>query len=437
MSKSRKRVLLKVITVILVFSLTACSINMRPNTMPQQKGRSEPKILTLWNQWVNVSNPDSNPLKDAIREWNSQNPGVQVHDFSWNGEQYKSKIKTALAAGDAPDLFYMWSGSFVGPFIDEGNILPLDSYLDGKILDRLIPGVINSCKYNGKIYSLPIYSFIASLYCNTELFKKAEAKIPTNYNELLVSVAKLRSNGTVPIVVAEKDRWPGMYWFDILAMRQAGSTASSSALADPSLFDGQDFKDAAAKLLQLVDAKAFNRDALNTSFNDMVNEFIQGNAAMMYQGNWVESTIEGTGSRVKGKVIVVPFPTIREGKGALTEIYGGITDGYFINIDTRYKQDAVNALAFISEKAGKDGYLSGAGLPCWKMDEFDESRLSALTKQTTRIMETGTAFIGWWDTILPTADAEKHKDLVAELFDRRLTPEEFVKRMAQLRGTIR
>lgn len=434
MHESRKRTLLTVIMIILVFSLAACSLSILPNTMTQEKEKPEPKTLILWNQWVNVSGTDSNPLKDAIREWNNKYPGVQVRDFSWNGEQYKSKIKTALAAGDAPDLFYMWSGSFVGPFIEEGNILPLDSYLDDKILDRLISGVINSCKYNGKIYSLPIYSFIASLYCNTELFEKAGAKIPTTYDELLESVAILRSNGIVPIVVAEKDRWPGMYWFDILAMRQAGSPASLSALVDPSLFDGQDFKAAAAKLLQMVDAEAFNKDALNTSFNDMVNEFTQGTAAMMYQGNWVESTIEGASSKVRGKVIAVPFPMVRGGRGTLTEIYGGITDGYFININTQYKQDAVNVLGFISEKAGKEGYLNGAGLSCWKMDESDKSQLSPLTKQTTQIMETGTTFISWWDTILPTADGEKHKDLVAELLDRRLTPEEFVKRMAQLEG---
>jgi raffinose/stachyose/melibiose transport system substrate-binding protein len=168
----------------------------------------------------------------------------------------------------------------------------------------------------------------------------------------------------------------------------------------------------------------------------MVNEFTQGNAAMMYQGNWVESDIEGAGSKVKGKVVAVPFPTIRDGGGSRTEIYGGITDGYFININTPYKQDAVKVLEFISERSGKKGYLSGAGLSCWKMDDLSKSQLSPLTKQTTQIMENGTSFISWWDTILPAVDAETYKDLVAELFDRRLSPEKFVKRMAQLKGAV-
>ncbi len=432
MTEIKKRILLSVNLIILLLSLTTCSI--LSDTIQLEKEKPEPKILKLWNQWVDNSSTVTNPLENAIREWNRKNPQIQVTEFSWNGEQYKSKIKTALAAGDAPDIFYMWSGSFVGPFIDEGNILPLDSYLNNETLDKLTPGVIDSCKYNGEIYSLPTYRFIANLYCNADLFNKAGAKIPATYDELLESVKKLRSEGIVPIVVGEKDRWPGMYWYDILAMRQAGISACRSALKVPLLFDGQDYKKAADKLLQLVENKAFNSDALNTSFKDMVNEFVRGNAAMIYQGNFIESDIEAINSKVKGKVITVPFPTIGDGKGTLKEFYGGITDGYFINANTQYKQDAVKVLEFISEKSGKEGYLSGAGLPCWKMDGFDKFQVSSLIKQTTQLMETGTSFISWWDTILPAADAEKHKELVAELFDKRLSSEEFTKRMAQLRG---
>lgn len=437
MGRFRISVLLTVSLIILIFSFTACTNSILPDTTQQKKDKPEPKTLVLWSQWVDISDTAYNPLKEAIREWNEKHPEVQVQDYRWNGEQYKSKIKTALAAGDAPDLFYMWNGSFVEPFIDEGNILPLDSYLKKETLERLIPGAIEFCKYNGKIYSLPTYRFCADLYCNTELFKNAGAKIPETYDELLESVEKLRSKKIVPIIVGEKERWPGMYWYDILAMRQAGIPASRCALEVPTLFEEQEYKEAAAKLLQLVENKAFNDDALNTSFNDMVNEFTQGNAAMMYQGNWVEPNIEDDSSKVKGKVIAVPFPTIRNGLGTRTEIYGGITDGYFVNINTQYKQEAVNALEFISEKSGEKGYLNGAGLPCWKLDGVNKSQLLPLTQQTVRIMEEGTDFITWWDTILPTADAETHKGLVAELFDRRLSPEEFVKRMAQLNGTLR
>ena len=426
-----KITLLTVIVISLLFSPIACGIPQQ-NIVPQENAVSETKTLTLWHQWANVSSKNTNPLKDAIKEWNARNPGIVVKEICWSGEQYKSKIRTALAANEAPDLFYMWGGSFVQPYILGGNILPLDSYLSSDTLDKLMPGGIDYCIYGGKIYSLPMYIFIASLYCNTKLFQQADAKIPDTFDELMDAVIKLRAKRIVPIVVGEKDRWTGMYWYNILAMRQAGNQQCLNALDNSSLFDSPDFEIAADKLLQLVNAKAFNSDALSTSFNDMVSEFSQGKAAMMYQGNWVESTIEETGTTTKENIFVVPFPVITGGKGNVSEFYGGSADGFYININTKYKQEAVKVLEYISEKAGKEGYLSGAGFSCWKTDDLDKSKMSPISKQSLKLMETGSSFVNWWDTILPAADGETHKDLVAELFAGRMTSEDFVTKMAAL-----
>ena len=403
--------------------------------LPRQNITSEQKTLVLWHQWVNVSNK-TNPLKDAIRDWNTQNPNIQVKEVSWNGEQYKSKIRTALAASEAPDLFYMWGGSFVEPYITGGNILPIDSYIDKETLDRLIPGSIEYCRYDGKTYSLPMFIFVANLYCNKKLFEQADAKIPETYDELIDAVRKLRSRGIVPIVVGEKDRWTGMYWYDILAMRQAGNQECLNALNDPSLFRNKAFEDAAEKLLELVDANAFNSDVLSISFDDMVSEFSRGKAAMMYQGNWVESRFEEYDSAARDNIVVVPFPIISDGKGNLTEFYGGSADGFYININTRYKQEAYDALQFISEEAGIKGCMSGAGFSCWKSDDIDMMQMSPISRQSLKLMETGTSFVNWWDTILPTDAAETHKDLVAELFAGRITSKKFVEKMAELNKAI-
>lgn len=108
MSRLMRIILLTVIVLSLLFSQTACSIKMQFNKTSRENVASEPETLILWHQWVNVSNKKTNPLKNAIREWNVQNPNIQVKELSWNGEQYKSKIRTALAANEAPDLFYMW-----------------------------------------------------------------------------------------------------------------------------------------------------------------------------------------------------------------------------------------------------------------------------------------------------------------------------------------
>ena len=435
MDKAISKVLIMAIVVTLVFSLVACGSTIRPSKTESGEQSAEPVKLTMWHQWVAEADPTANSLKNAIKEWNDKNINGTIQAVGVNGEQYKTKIKTALAAGEAPDLFYMWGGSFAGPYIKAGNILPLDPYLNDGTKDKLIKGSIESWTYDGKIYSLPMFTFIANLYCNKELFSKAGAKIPTTWDELLDAVKALRAAGITPVVVGEKDRWPGMYWFDILAMRQAGNEACLVAMKYPAQFKRQEYLDAASRLSELVRLKAFNDNAFGIGFNEMLNDFTEGKAAMIYQGNWVDVSIEDASAETKGKVVAVPFPTIKDGKGSSSEFFGGDADGFYININTKNREEAVRALKFISEKAGKEGYLNGAGLACWKTDGLDETRLSPLAKQSAELMSTGTSFVGWWDTILPAADSEIHKSLVAELFAGKMTPEEFVREMSQLKGT--
>ena len=419
----------------MLLSIVLCNTGCSLDKQPKEEAKRETVTLKLWHQWVLETDSSTNSLKSAVKEWNDNNPDIQIQADGINGEQYKTKIKTALAAGEAPDIFYMWGGSFVYPYIKSGNILPLDIYLEDGIKNKLIPGSLESCVFDGKTYSLPMYTFIASLYCNEELFNKAGVGIPGTYDDLLSAVKTFRKKGITPVVIGEKDRWPGMYWFNILAMRQAGNKACLEAMKSPELFGQQEFLEAAVKLDELVKAGAFNEDAFSMGFDEMLSEFKQGNAAMIYQGNWVDVHIEDSRAKTKGKVVAVPFPVIQGGKGNVSDFLGANVDGYYININTKYRDEAVKVLKFISEKAGKEGYLNGAGIPCWKDEGIDDTMLSTLSKQSVKLMSTGTSFVGWWDTILPASDSEMHKSLVAELLAGKKTPDEFISEMTKLKGS--
>ena len=437
-----KKLLLKALGVTtalsLVVSLGACGGGATEDTANSSAKESvavesaKPVKLTMWHQWVAETDPSTNSLKNNLKIWKEKHPEIEIEADGVTGEQYKTKIKTALAANEAPDIFYMWGGSFVSPYIKAGNILPIDQYLDDTTKNKLVGGTLDSCTFDGKVYSVPMFTFIANFYCNTELFAKANAKIPTNFDELLQAVKALRAAGITPAVIGEKDRWPGMYWFDIIAMRQAGNQACMEAMKDPKKFDSPDFIEAAAKLQKLVDEKAFNDNMFSTSFEDMRNSFTQGKAAMLYQGAWVDVSIEDQNAATKGKVQAVAFPVFADGKGEVTDFYGGGIDSFYINAKTAAPKEAAEFLLFISEAAGKEGFLNGSGLPAWKTDGLDTSKLSDLSKQSGALMETGKSFIPWWDTVLPATSSETHKNLIAELLAKKITPEQFCKEMAKV-----
>ncbi|WP_338707483.1 extracellular solute-binding protein [Paenibacillus amylolyticus] len=422
-----------ILTLGIVSSLAACSSGSSGGTQGESNGKIK---LTLWDQSVGNTDPSAKLLPEIVEKWNSEHPDIQVERTGTTGEQYKTKVKTSIAAGEAPDLFYgMGGGSFMQPYIKSGNVLEISSYLTDDIKERMGPGMAEAINMDGKIYTLPVYTHIANLYVNTELFEQAGAKIPTTYNELLDAVSKLKAAGITPAVIGEKDRWPGMYWYDIIAMRQAGNAAVMEAFKDPSKWDSPDFVAAATKMQQLAQAGAFNSSMFSMSYDEMLGAFNAGNGAMMFQANWVNAGIEDPSSAVKGKVKVIPFPVFEDGKGTNTEIFGGAVDGFYINQNTKHPKEAVEFLMYLSEQLGTQGFLAGAGLPSWKTDALDTSSLSSLDLSAADIMKTATSFIAWWDNILPAESAEAHKNLIAQLLAGDVTPEEFCKQMAQLKPT--
>ena len=129
--------------------------------------------LTYWDGWADAgTEPTAAAVTYALEEWEKENPDIQIvadHTTSTSGA-YKTKIKTALSSGEAPDVFLMDKGSFAQPYIDAGKLLELDSYLS-ESLDGMKEGVIETASSGGKIYGVPFNMHVNGIYCNTELFE--------------------------------------------------------------------------------------------------------------------------------------------------------------------------------------------------------------------------------------------------------------------------
>lgn len=395
---------------------------------------SEEEItITIWHQSVADTDPVKKIIEESVTEYHELHPNVTIVQDGVTGEQYKTKIKTAFVAGEAPDISYMFSGgSFVKPYIDAGYLLPIDEYLSQDTKSKVLPGTLDGCTFDGKVYTLPTITFLANLYCNTEMFDAAGAKIPTNWDELLDAVDKLNAAGYTPILMGEKDRWPGMYWYDIISARTASNAAIVEAFGDPSKFNSEGFVMGAEKLQELVKANAFNDNMMSMSYDEMIEGFAAGQGAMVFQANWVHPSFWADTAATKGKVTCVPFPVIDGGAGSITEFSGGSSDGYYINANCEHPKEAVEYLEYLSEKIGVVGYQQGAGLPCWDTTGVDTSTLTPLDMESAALMETGTSYISWWDNILSAEDSETYKDLVAQVMALKITPEEFAEAMSKL-----
>lgn len=426
------------LSLVLSASLVSCSsffakIFEDTDRQKDAGGKSGQKQVTLrlWHIWGTDSDSNRIPFEKTLKQWNDANADIKIEADATENETYKTKIRTAIAVNEAPDIFYSWGAGFAKPFVEAQKILPLDSYLEDGTKEKLLPGTFENFVYGGKTYGLPIYMTAMVFYCNRELFDRNGLKPPESFDELLETVKTFRTAGVTPFAVGQKDRWPIMMYQNILAIRTAGTKLCNQALNRQASFRQPEFVESAVKLNELIKAGAFDKKSIGMTAHEAEREFINGKAAMYFNGSWAVASLEKEDSSVKGKVIARNFPAIGNSNGEPNGFLGGAIDTFMISAATEHREEAVKALKAIGETFCRESYLAGASLPAWKV-EVDESRLDPLNVEISALVKESTGFVLAWDTFLSGKDAEIHKDLVGELLAGTKTPGEFAEEMQKL-----
>lgn len=434
MNKYISKILCLFLAGAMTFSLAACI--KQPATGGEvntgSNGTGEKKVtLKLWHIWAADTETQKKPFEQILKDFQKEYPNIKLQVDAYENETYKTKIKTAVAVQEAPDIFFTWGAGFAKPFVTSNSVLPLEDYLDDGTKDKIYNGMFDYFVYDGKIYGLPMYMWSAVLYCNQELFDKYSVKIPETYEELLEAVKTFNDKGIIPLTCGEKERWPGMFFQNILAIRTAGVKKSNEALSGEASFNQPEFVESAAKLQELVKAGAFDKGIMALTKDEAEATFKQGKVAMYYMGNWPAGSFDAEDSPIKGKVVCRNFPAIDGAKGDADGFLGGSIETFMISSNTQAKEEAVKVVKYISEKMSEQASIVGFGIPAWK-GEIDKSRISPTNAQIFELVKDAKGYVLAWDTFLEGADADTHKSLVAEIFAGTKTPEQFAEEMQKL-----
>ena len=113
-------------------SLTACG---NSSSGEAEKGESDSDTdeqieLTLGHIYVDASNGQTVAWEKALNEYRELHPNVTIKEDKADNDAYKTKLKTTLAAGSAPDVFCSWGGGFSTSFVEAGIVENLDPYVE-------------------------------------------------------------------------------------------------------------------------------------------------------------------------------------------------------------------------------------------------------------------------------------------------------------------
>lgn len=435
--KKLKKGLALLLVLALAIGISACTATSEPPSADQtpspplaSQSAEDPITLTLWSQWSSDADGMKAPLDTVLADFQREHPNIKVEMDTINTEAYKQKVKVASAADELPDVFFSWGAGFAKPFVEAGKVLDLTSYVDNGVKEKLLAGTLDNFTYGDKIYALPSYMWLGVLYCNKDLFEKNNIKLPDTYDDLLVAVEAFNKLGITPVAVGEKELWPGIQWQNALAMRTAGVDACVKALSKEASFDTPEFAASGNKLTELVKAGAFSPGCMGVEELEAEADFANERAAMLYMGDWAAATFIQDNAPVSGKVVAMNFPSLADGKDP-NAFLGGAIDTFMISANTEHPQEAYQLLAYLSENLGREGYLSGACLPAWKVEVPPDS-INPLTQQIVELSQNATGFMLAWDTFLEGADADTHLNAVAELFGGKSDGAAFAKAMESI-----
>ena len=393
----------------------------------------EPITLTMWSI-ATQSDSFSKPYAAAIAAYEKAHPNVTIVHETFENESYKTKIKSAVAANELPDIFYTWGGGFSKSFVESGKVMAIDDYYTDAYKAQLSTAALGNATYNGKLYGVTYTTPISLLYYNKAMFDAQGLTAPTTFDELKAVCQKFLDKGITPFGISVKDTWVTAMTHDALTLKSVGPAALKSVLTKAGgSYNSADFLNADTKFMELVNMGAFIKGATGLSNDEASAMFYDGTVPMYITGSWMGGSI-ATDAKNPGDFDVAPIPVLNASTAKITDFMGGAADTLMVAESSKNKEAAAQAVFELSKTISKEAYLAGSGIPAWKVD-YDDSSVNAITAKEAKLAGSATSFTLWFDTLMEADDAGEYLANLQELYVGNMTPQEFDEAMAaQLEG---
>jgi raffinose/stachyose/melibiose transport system substrate-binding protein len=278
-------------------------------------------------------NPINQPLLDKFHE---QNPNITVQYEQLDTTNYEPALAARMAGKASIDVIQIHTGT---PFDDATKAGSLIDITGADYLSNLSPVAVQNASFENKVYGYTQGQYAIGTWYNKDLFAKAGITAPpTTWEEFLEACEKLKQSGVAPLVVSAKDSWTTTYYMNPqFAMLEADHPGTASKLktgdvkwADPQLMDV--FK----AWYTLNENKYFLDGALGLGYDQALQAFQNGQAAMWIMGNW--SIRELPADFDKFELGVFPAPFNQDGQELRVSI---VSDNVIAGISWSKHQDAV------------------------------------------------------------------------------------------------
>jgi len=313
-------------------TLAGCSRTGRPTP-------GQPVKLTLFT-WTRPAELAVN--QRLCQQFEAENPGLSVEIINEPGDRAMDKLQAMVAAGNPPDVMSIHGAAFMpmaanNALLDLGPLIQADPSFD---LQDFYPDLVETCRYQGKLYSLPRYTSVYVLFYNKDLFDAAGLAYPDDswtWDDYLAAARKLTVSSPDP----ERRRMGCVidFWG---ARIYPWVWASGGEILDPAgqvcLLDQPQAQEALQFLVDLRHKWKVCPPTTQAERRQNIQMFTNGKVAMFQTGAWdIQTMQEAKGLRWD----VAPLPMKKQHATLLG------TENYAIAAGTKQPKEAWELFKFL------------------------------------------------------------------------------------------
>jgi multiple sugar transport system substrate-binding protein len=299
---------------------------------------------------------------------------IELPPPSASTEVHQGLVQQLARRNGTPDVFtqdIIW----IAEFAAAGWAMPLDDIVDANAQAEYFPGIIEGCKWQGKLTALPWFVDSGMLYYRTDLLEQIGAKPPETWQELADSAQKLTADGAARFGFLWQAKQAEVLVCDLVSFITSnnggilGPDGTTVTVAEPAVHDAVQFMHDTINTLKISP-----QDVLSWDEEPSRRPFTAGQAAYLRNWSYVWTIAQDPAeSQVVGKVGVVPLPHFPGGKSAAA--LGGYQ--YGVNAASRNPEAALDFVRWMSSPETQLRFATQLGLAPTRPAVFDDPALAA------------------------------------------------------------
>lgn len=259
----------------------------------------------------------------AVLDLFEEETGADV-TYTATGDDIAAALGPRLSGGSPPDVAILPQPGLLRNYAESGDLQPIEDIVGEVVDENYAPVWRDLGSVDDELYGVWFKAANKSLvWYNVGLYEDAGVEPPEDWDGFLENAQTIADFGVAPISVGGADGWTLTDWFENVYLQTAGPEMYDQLANREIPWTDESVKTALETL-----AEAFQEElvagglsgALQTDFNTSVTQVFagDGDAAMVYEGDFVAGVIEGdAGAELGTDADVFPFPTIDGGEGGV------------------------------------------------------------------------------------------------------------------------